>query len=203
MRGDGKRKKGRLFSVKVVRDELGDATFQRDGDPIMKWCGWATAKVNTLVWRCISGRIPTRIELAKRGVQVGSVSCPFCGYMEETANHIFVTCITAKAIWWLVGVWLKNTDLLACSTVKEILAVAWGVNLPTIQKKAFSCVIMAAIWTIWIQRNERIFNNTYKSYTRIVEDIKECSLLWLKHRGRIMDIVRDYWNSLGVNEIHI
>ncbi|KAJ0597689.1 putative reverse transcriptase zinc-binding domain-containing protein [Helianthus annuus] len=148
-------------------------------------------------------RIPTRVELAKRGVQVGSVICPYCGYMEETADHIFVTCITAKAIWWLVGVWLENMDLLACTTVKDILDVARSVNLPKIQKKAFSCVIMAAIWTIWIQRNERIFNNTHKSYTKIVEDIKECSLLWLKHRGRIKDIARDHWISLGVNGIHI
>ncbi|XP_022007914.1 uncharacterized protein LOC110907206 [Helianthus annuus] len=190
-----------LFSVKAVRKDLGVATYQSDGDPVMKWCAWATAKANTLAWRSISGRIPTRVELAKRGVQVGSVTCSFCGYSEETADHIFVTCIRAKTIWWLVGVWLENMGLLTCKTVKDILDVAWGVNLPNTQKKAFYCAIMAALWNIWIQRNERIFNNAYKSYSRIVEDIKECSLLWLKHRGQMKDIERDLWFSLGVKGI--
>jgi len=43
-------------------------------------------------WRVLLDNLPTRSNLAKRGVQVGNAQCPLCQGDVETAIHLFYTC---------------------------------------------------------------------------------------------------------------
>jgi len=48
------------------------------------------------VWRAMLEKLPTRINLEKRGVVVISNLCPLCMKAEETAQHVLISCDIAQ-----------------------------------------------------------------------------------------------------------
>ena len=49
-------------------------------------------------WRLLLGRLPTRVNLVRRGIQVGNVCCPLCNEGVETAQHLFSTSRVAQRV---------------------------------------------------------------------------------------------------------
>ena len=47
------------------------------------------AKVNVFVWRLMLNRIPTKVNLDRRGIDCGSIRCAVCDDALETVNHLF------------------------------------------------------------------------------------------------------------------
>lgn len=73
-----------------------------------------TQEVSICVWRAVIDRLPTRVNLLRRGVLLASLSCPICGNVEETIEHCIILCPrilrVSRKIW---GWW--NLDLPAIS----------------------------------------------------------------------------------------
>ncbi|XP_071700057.1 uncharacterized protein [Rutidosis leptorrhynchoides] len=63
-------------------------------------------KIEVFIWRARRGRIPVRIELDKRGIDLHSIRCPMCDEDLESVEHILFSCSFAKDIsgkvlnWW-------------------------------------------------------------------------------------------------------
>nr|GFA63377.1 hypothetical protein [Tanacetum cinerariifolium] len=63
-------------------------------------------KVNVLAWKISMDRLPTRVNLHRRGVQVSPISCPICCEALENLDHLLFCCDLAKDIarsicnWW-------------------------------------------------------------------------------------------------------
>jgi len=49
-------------------------------------------------WRLLLDRLPTTVNLARRGLQVGNVCCPLCSDGVETAQHLYSTCRVAQSV---------------------------------------------------------------------------------------------------------
>ncbi|KAJ0569253.1 hypothetical protein HanRHA438_Chr05g0209541 [Helianthus annuus] len=49
-------------------------------------------------------------------------------------------------------------------------------------RKVVHMVILAALWRLWLARNDKEFNDVMVPVTRIVEYIKEDSYMWMKNR---------------------
>lgn len=88
--------------------------------------------------------------------------CVLCGASAETAHHVFFTCTFSRSILIEVKKWVKFRHL-SCN-LKTILWVmrrhyhgkSWCAN--------FTCAAMtASIYLIWLERNNRIFSNNFKS----------------------------------------
>ncbi|GJV54506.1 retrovirus-related pol polyprotein from transposon TNT 1-94 [Tanacetum coccineum] len=62
--------------------------------------------VNVLAWKISMDRLPTRVNLHRRGVQVSPISCPICCEALENLDHLLFCCDLAKDIarsicnWW-------------------------------------------------------------------------------------------------------
>ncbi|XP_021995585.1 uncharacterized protein LOC110892744 [Helianthus annuus] len=54
------------------------------------WCKWITLKSNVFMWRAFLERLPTKVALIKRNIQVENNNCIFCDDSDETAEHIFM-----------------------------------------------------------------------------------------------------------------
>nr|GEZ80533.1 hypothetical protein [Tanacetum cinerariifolium] len=54
------------------------------------WNSWIPRKVNVYVWRASLNRLPTRLNLAVRGVMLPSMVCPFYDDDSEDIDHCLI-----------------------------------------------------------------------------------------------------------------
>lgn len=64
------------------------------------WKATAPRKATTMAWRLLRDRLPTTVNLGKRGViNGGGINCPCCGVLLESADHLFVGCEPITKVW--------------------------------------------------------------------------------------------------------
>ena len=66
--------------------------------------------------------------------------------------------------------------------VNEVLAFArnWG-HCPK-KKELLSCVVYGTLWSLWKDRNDRIFRGVISEKAKIVDIIKATVFTWRKYR---------------------
>ena len=138
------------------------------------------------------GRIPTAEALCHRGISVPSSVCSFCRFDMENADHVLATCPLAKAVWEWVFMWC-GTDYAGFSSVGELIdhAKLWG-RCPK-KRSMFMVICYGALWSLWLARNERVFNRRLLSASRIMDDIISLVFMWYKHRGKNGKICWAMW----------
>jgi len=57
------------------------------------------------MWRILWDRLPTRVNLVRRGVQLENALCPMCREDIESVQHLFCTCKVAQKVWDLCDRW--------------------------------------------------------------------------------------------------
>nr|GFA88872.1 RNA-directed DNA polymerase, eukaryota [Tanacetum cinerariifolium] len=97
--GDGE------FRVKEVRIFLDDLFLPSFSEPT-RWVECVPIKINIFAWRARRDCLPTRSNLAQRGVSLESSRCPLCDACEEDIHHVLLWCSLAQLIlrricrWW-------------------------------------------------------------------------------------------------------
>ncbi|GJS25127.1 reverse transcriptase domain, reverse transcriptase zinc-binding domain protein [Tanacetum coccineum] len=72
-----------------------------------KW-RWALSEDSEfMVKRALKGRLPVRVELDRRGINLDSVLCPSCNNSMESCTHSLVTCDLAMSVWDKIFKWWK------------------------------------------------------------------------------------------------
>nr|GEW56677.1 hypothetical protein [Tanacetum cinerariifolium] len=95
----------RCFRVKDVRRMLDDILLPKSNVP-SRWVKQIPIKVNVLAWKISMDRLPTQVNLHRRGVQVSPISCPICYEALENLDHLLFCCDLVKDIarsicnWW-------------------------------------------------------------------------------------------------------
>jgi hypothetical protein len=121
-------------------------------------------KTKIFAWYLRRGVILTKDNLVKRNWH-GSTICVFCHH-DETIKHLFFQCNFARSIWSVVQV---ASDLYHPHSVANI----FGNWLHGIEHK-FKILIrvgpLAVIWSLWLCRNDKVFNG------------KKSSLMWVMYR---------------------
>ncbi|XP_035837072.1 uncharacterized protein LOC118484992 [Helianthus annuus] len=98
------------FSVKEVKAAMINDRGSRH-PPNFVWCKWVPIKCNIMNWRGNLDRLPTRLDLKRRDVDIPSVMCPFCDEVEESVEHLFTACSVALRVWSTFSVWCNITPL--------------------------------------------------------------------------------------------
>ncbi|XP_071699150.1 uncharacterized protein [Rutidosis leptorrhynchoides] len=62
-------------------------------------------RVNIFAWRVAQRKIPVRVELDKRGIDLDTILYPLCNMGTETSEHVMVLCPKASQIWTLILNW--------------------------------------------------------------------------------------------------
>jgi hypothetical protein len=62
-------------------------------------------KVNIFLWRLRLDRLPHRLNLSVKGIEIHTISCPSCNNNVESCQLVFFECEVALSIWRLVRVW--------------------------------------------------------------------------------------------------
>ncbi|XP_022003858.1 uncharacterized protein LOC110901312 [Helianthus annuus] len=137
--------------------------------------------VGIVSWRALSERLPTKSALVARNVDVGSIGYPLCNEHPESSDHLFVACQFSQAIWLVIAQWCKIPPLITFS-LKDVLDIRSAVSGSKRKKKLINAIFQVVIWSIWRLRNEVIFRQVDPNMSRVIEESKSMSYLWIKNR---------------------
>lgn len=124
------------------------------------WAGLALPKVETFCWQVIRGRIAVKSELAKRRIIHNNTSCCILCLKElETVDHLFFKCPEAWKIW---AAWRKLWDIFWVSPPDpSTFFLAWNsMHFVKQNCEIWKMSFFAIVWSIWLARNEVIFNGS-------------------------------------------
>ena len=87
-------------------------------------------------------------------------SCALCDQGSETIDHLLVSCSYSREVWFSL---LRRGGLqllVPCSNATSFVTW-WSTSrkrLPRDKRKAFDTFVLLVIWTIWKERNARVFD---------------------------------------------
>jgi hypothetical protein len=145
-------------------------------------------------WSLLLDRIPTLANLAYRHIldPEASLLCVLCGREVETSTHLFLHCDVSSLIWRGILNWLEINFVTPHNLCTQF--DCWNGEVGSKRlKKGFWLIWHARIWSIWMERNARIFNNQSKVVEEIVDDIKVISWVWTLSRLKIASFLFYEW----------
>ncbi|GJY66435.1 RNA-directed DNA polymerase, eukaryota [Tanacetum coccineum] len=182
--GDGE------FKVKVIRNFIDDL-FLPSSDVETRWVKFIPIKVNVFSWRARRDRLPTRVNLSRRGVLLDSHLCPLCNAAMEDVQHVFFRCDVARVVlrkicrWW-------DLDWQEICSFSDWDAWFLSFRLSSRLKSILEGVFYVAWWRIWRLRNQLVFDALPPNRSTIFDDIVSWSFLWCSSRcNRVLSW--EYW----------
>ncbi|XP_031120339.1 uncharacterized protein LOC116023477 [Ipomoea triloba] len=113
-------------------------------------------KFKNFIWRCVRNILPVCEVLQTKGIWIGG-GCSLCVGETETIAHLLCECPVARQLW-------EGRDLLRNSSFSQFVE---SVLLLSDGKEAL--LMAARFWTVWLARNDKVFNNKIWSMTMLKE----------------------------------
>nr|GEV78602.1 RNA-directed DNA polymerase, eukaryota, reverse transcriptase zinc-binding domain protein [Tanacetum cinerariifolium] len=161
---------------------------------LTQWDKCIPRKVNIFMWRFMLDRLPHRLNISSRGIDIPSIGCPLCSANVESSNHVFFDCDNAKAIWNLV----RNLCDLAfptCASFDQWMVWFDSWQASKERKRRLYIIFAATLWWLWRFRNNIIFGNHPPKRSVIYDNIRCFTFSWLHHRGRLVGSWSDWLKS--------
>ncbi|GJX49792.1 RNA-directed DNA polymerase, eukaryota, reverse transcriptase zinc-binding domain protein [Tanacetum coccineum] len=172
------------FKVKELSRLIEDKILQVENDAQETlWNKLVPKKVNVFVWRALKGRLPVRVELDRRGIDLDSVLCACCNDSVESCTHCLVTCDLAMSVWIKIFNWWKMGTI-SVFTIDELFSRNGDINIPASLASVWQAVIWTSGYFIWKERNNRVFCKKVSSANNIVQDIQLKSFEWIVRRSK-------------------
>ena len=126
------------------------------------WNNSMLPKIEVFNWTLIHQRLLTGENLEKRGI-VGPFRCPLCAVNSETIPHLFLKCSYALSIWKEVTQIGGDGQQWAESIQDHFINWENRYHGELAQKKGVKACWLKLpkiiCWCIWIERNQRVFQN--------------------------------------------
>ncbi|GJU70279.1 RNA-directed DNA polymerase, eukaryota [Tanacetum coccineum] len=93
------------FSVKLTREFIDDSMLPKTDVPT-RWVKSIPIKINIFSWRVSLDKLPTRLNLSLRGLDIPSIICSLCSIAVESTSHLLFSCQLARQLmikvvhWW-------------------------------------------------------------------------------------------------------
>ncbi|XP_071728938.1 uncharacterized protein [Rutidosis leptorrhynchoides] len=130
-------------------------------------------KIEIFAWRTLKKRLPVRIELDKRGIDLDSVRCPVCDDDLESVEHSIIFCKNALDIWDRVYKWW-NMGSFSSFSIQEVLGDDPASNTSKFGKKVWLAVRWISAYLIWKNRNNKGRSSGYQQDRRSRNSIGSC-----------------------------
>ena len=143
------------------------------------WKSWAPNKCKVFLWLAIRNRCWTADRLEKRGLPHPE-QCPLCDKADETVQHLLVSCVVARQVWFKLFAPLNLGDSIPRQRERSF-AEWWRKVLKKVKKeckKGVNSLIILGAWTIWKHRNACVFEGIAPLVDSIMQDLKDEHNLW-------------------------
>jgi hypothetical protein len=144
------------------------------------WSAWASLRYKVAAWLFIRRRVWTADRLAKRGL-TNKEKCVLCNLEKEDAHHLFNG---LRMCYYHLGfsVGLGGFAICRSKHTSIIQAEAWWKEardtLHEESKAKMDSIVMLTTWTVWRERNGRVFDNIFKLIQIVIEQIKGEARQW-------------------------
>ncbi|KAJ0600530.1 hypothetical protein HanIR_Chr03g0117891 [Helianthus annuus] len=139
--------------------------------------------------------------LIRRGIQIVDGLCPRCGLVDEDSEHIFISCLWTRCIWWNIFAWIRVPFPAEIHKLKNLIDFINGQPGCKIWKRVVFTIAMGTVWRVWLARNEMVFKNRFIPISKLVESIKEDVFFWIKSRSKIAMPCWEKWKTFDIIEI--
>ncbi|XP_071708202.1 uncharacterized protein [Rutidosis leptorrhynchoides] len=144
-----------------------------------RWINTLPRKVNIFMWRVELNKLPSRLNLSKKGLEIMHIDCPSCGFSVESTEHVLFECPIASQVWSRVQLW-TNVDMPHFCSWNQGLAWLNNWNF-TARVKDHMFIIMAAyMWIMWRYRNNVIFGENKMKKADLFDSICNFSFNWIR-----------------------
>ncbi|GKE09760.1 RNA-directed DNA polymerase, eukaryota [Tanacetum coccineum] len=176
LNGDGN------FHVKDVRSKLDDSLLPKADTPT-RWITTIPIKLNIFAWKVSLNRLPTRLNLVRRGVLVSPISCPICLAGLEDLDHLLFRCNMAAEVLRAVCKWWN----LAWSPLDSYATwLSWfsSIRMLSQLKSVLEGVFYTSWWCIWSYRNQLLFADSHSRQEVFFDEIVRRSFTWCNARSK-------------------
>ncbi|XP_071715070.1 uncharacterized protein [Rutidosis leptorrhynchoides] len=147
-------------------------------------------KIDIFAWRAFKKRLPVKIELGKRGIDLNDVLCPICNDVVESVDHSLILCKHVFDIWERVYKWW-NLGNFSSTTIADI-SNNTGPNHAShscFGKKLWQAVCWNCFYLIWKNRNKMVFQGKSWNTHLTLNEIQAKTFEWITSRsiGRKFD----------------
>nr|GEX07865.1 hypothetical protein [Tanacetum cinerariifolium] len=143
------------------------------GDMPIRWNKGLPFKVNILTWRVSNRRMPTRVNIDRRGIDIDSIRCPICDGDLESEDHLFVSCVISDKTWKNVLDW-SGTSNVGINNLYDVINLADQVPLEPTWLFKHPCGPFGDLETTRLYlKNDR--TNTFSS-TRFLDQVAAIEL---------------------------
>ncbi|XP_071719302.1 uncharacterized protein [Rutidosis leptorrhynchoides] len=149
-----------------------------------RWVKWLPRKINILLWRVALDRLPTRLNLSRRGLEIEDIGFILCDAYMKSSNHLLFECQLAADIWRKVRLW---TDVALPSFSNWLDFVVWydGWRVKEETKLELYVIVAALIWHVWRFRNSVLFPGDVMKKNLLFDSICSFSFSWICSRGKV------------------
>ncbi|XP_068466484.1 uncharacterized protein [Phaseolus vulgaris] len=145
------------------------------------WKAKAFPNAVVTAWRVLLDKLPTRVNLNRRGVQLSSMECPLCQQEEESAQHLFMECCHAQRVWSMCFRWL-DISFVQQNDLRSHFLSFHMFQVSNNQTLIWNGVWVAVVRCIWDQRNLIIFKQGVVDAEDIFQKVQLKTWMWMKHK---------------------
>ncbi|XP_071738910.1 uncharacterized protein [Rutidosis leptorrhynchoides] len=144
-------------------------------------------KIGIFVWRAQRNRLPVRVELEKKGIDLDSIRCPICNEDLESIEHVLLKCSYAVDVWKRLFKWWGLTfpnGASLCDLLQD------GNRFPnsSIQSKIWQASVWVCANKIWQNRNYKIFRKSSWMASLLIQEVQVKSFEWIANRLKKMTL---------------
>jgi len=137
--------------------------------------------VGVHTWRLLLDRLPTRVNLVKRDMQLINMLCSLCQEGEETSQHLFGTCKVAQKVWDQCDIWVGNVTVRHEFTIIHFMSFLI-IGLRQCANNAWKGMWVAIVLEIWNHKIKVVFNRGIVDAVEIFSLAQLKGWLWIKHK---------------------
>ncbi|GJR72076.1 RNA-directed DNA polymerase, eukaryota [Tanacetum coccineum] len=146
-----------------------------------RWDTIIPIKVNIHAWKVFLDKLPTRLNLSLRGMDIPSILCPLCNSAAESTSHIFFSCPLARQVWNKFLRWWEM-DSISFDRYEDWLSWLNNTRFPKQLKTFLEGICYIMWWLIWRFRNQVLFGSKQPRRDLLFDDIVQLSYLWISNR---------------------
>ncbi|KAH0681710.1 hypothetical protein KY289_019462 [Solanum tuberosum] len=104
----------------------------------------------------LHAKLLTKDRLLKWGSKVDT-QCMLCQNEDETRDHLIVKCSYTRRLWDEIARWMQMSSDIGGNWQQHLTWALKNAKGKTIRAQIFRMVYAEAVYAVWIERNQRVF----------------------------------------------